>query len=91
MALTTHYKSQFGSSKVTAENLRLIRVGDTVSVHTSEEGTIFAKVKSIDTAYLTFQVLRHNFEPMNKTLKIASANITTIKHISVKKGIGEIS
>lgn len=87
----TQYKSNFGSSKTIAENLRLIRVGDTVSLNTLQEGTIFAKVKSVDSTSLTFQLLRHNFEPINKTIKIQSVNIITIKHISVKRGIGAIS
>lgn len=88
--LLTQYKSRFTGSQTVAESLRIINVGETVSVTTSLEGTIFAKVKSIDSTSLTFQILKHNFEPTNKTVKILSTNIVSIKHIFVKQGIGAV-
>lgn len=86
----TQYKSRFTSTRTIAESLRIIKIGDTVSVTTTEDGTLFAKVKNINGSTLTLQILKHNFEPTSKVVKINSSNIVTIKHVSVKHGLGTI-
>lgn len=90
MASLTNYKSNLVASKFASESLSTVRVGDTVSVNTVELGTIFAKVKSVTPTTLTFQRLRHNFESTSELVKISSSDIISIKHISVKRGLGTI-
>lgn len=85
--MLTNYKPKSRFTEKNLETLRTIREGDTISVHTHLEGML-GKVKSINATALVLQVLRPNFELLSETKKIFVSDITSIRRIFQKKGIG---